>query len=87
MEDEIASYMSSLVSQQIKVEYQRLEGLLQLLLIPEWKWKKITMNFMTALPCSSKENNTIWIIVDILMKSAHFKPFHMGQSAEILAYW
>ncbi|GJV79083.1 reverse transcriptase domain-containing protein [Tanacetum coccineum] len=40
--------------------------------IPEWKWDKITMDFITKLPRSSGGYDTIWVIVDRLTKSAHF---------------
>jgi len=32
------------------------------------------MNFVSALPCSSKGNNAVWVIIDQLTKSAHFIP-------------
>ncbi|GKD86916.1 putative reverse transcriptase domain-containing protein, partial [Tanacetum coccineum] len=40
--------------------------------IPEWKWGKITMDFITKLPRSSSGYDTDWVIVDRLTKSAHF---------------
>jgi len=43
------------------------------------------MNFVTALPRSQKGNNAVWVIVDRLTKSAHFIPFRLGQSIELLA--
>jgi len=43
------------------------------------------MNFITALPRSQNENNAVWVIVDRLTKSAHFIPFRLGQSTELLA--
>ncbi|GJV30848.1 putative reverse transcriptase domain-containing protein [Tanacetum coccineum] len=39
--------------------------------IPEWKWDKITMDFITKMPRSSGGHDTIWVIVDRLTKSAH----------------
>nr|GEX14009.1 putative reverse transcriptase domain-containing protein [Tanacetum cinerariifolium] len=42
--------------------------------LPEWKWKKITMDFITKLPRTAAGFDTIWFIVDILTKSAHFLP-------------
>ncbi|KAA3461229.1 DNA/RNA polymerases superfamily protein [Gossypium australe] len=40
--------------------------------IPEWKWERITMDFVMGLPLSPKKQDAIWVIVDRLMKSAHF---------------
>ena len=42
------------------------------------------MNFVTALPRSPKGNNAVWVVVDRLTKSAHFIPFRLGQSTELL---
>jgi len=58
---------------------------LQPLSIPKWKWEHITLDFVTALPRSSKGHNAIWVIVDRLIKCAHFIPFRVGQSTETLA--
>nr|GEY22415.1 reverse transcriptase domain-containing protein [Tanacetum cinerariifolium] len=41
-------------------------GLLQQPEIPEWKWKGITMDFVTKLPRTSSGHDTIWVIVDRL---------------------
>ena len=56
----------------VKAEHQRPVGSLQPLFIPEWKWEHITMDFVTGLPRTLGGNNTIWVIVDRLTKSAHF---------------
>jgi hypothetical protein len=32
------------------------------------------MDFITGLPTTPKENDSIWVIVDRLTKSAHFLP-------------
>nr|GFA62807.1 hypothetical protein [Tanacetum cinerariifolium] len=42
--------------------------------IPKWKWDNITMDFVTKLPKSSQDYDTIWVIVDRLTKSAIFTP-------------
>nr|GFA34552.1 putative reverse transcriptase domain-containing protein [Tanacetum cinerariifolium] len=44
------------------------------ILIPEWKWDNITMDFVTKLPKSSQGYDTIWVIVDRLTKYAIFTP-------------
>jgi hypothetical protein len=49
-------------------------GLLQLLSVPSWKWEEISMDFITGLPTTQKGNESIWVIIDRLTKSAHFIP-------------
>nr|GEU93570.1 putative reverse transcriptase domain-containing protein [Tanacetum cinerariifolium] len=39
----------------VKAEHQRPSGLLVQLVIPEWKWDNITIDFITKLPKSSQE--------------------------------
>ncbi|GKA56318.1 putative reverse transcriptase domain-containing protein, partial [Tanacetum coccineum] len=51
MKRDIATYVSKcLTCSKVKAEHQRSSGLLQQLEIPEWKWDKITMDFITKLP-------------------------------------
>lgn len=63
-----------LICQQVKAEHQRPSGLLHPLLILEWKWEHITMNFVIGLPRTTSKNKTIWVIIDRLAKSVHFLP-------------
>ena len=51
MKKEIAEYVRRcLICQQVKAERQKPSGLLQPLPIPEWKWERITMDFVFKLP-------------------------------------
>ena len=73
MKREIAKFVSKcLTCQQIKIEHQKPAGLLQPLSIPEWKWERITMDFVTGLPRTQRGHDVIWVIMDRLTKSAHF---------------
>lgn len=82
----IAKYVSKcLVCQQIKAKYQRPAGLLKPLKILKWKWKHITMDFVVWLPRSRRSNDTIWVIVDRLTKSAHFLSIVNTASMDALA--
>ena len=73
MKREIAEFVSKcLTCQQIKIEHQKPTGLLQPLSIPEWKWERITMDFVKGLPRTQRRHDAIWVIVDRLTKSAHF---------------
>ncbi|GKC86524.1 putative reverse transcriptase domain-containing protein [Tanacetum coccineum] len=60
-------------------------GLLQQTEIPEWKWDRITMDFITRVPISSSRDDTNWVIVDRLTKSAHFLAIQEGYKTENLA--
>ncbi|GJZ85697.1 putative reverse transcriptase domain-containing protein, partial [Tanacetum coccineum] len=66
-------------------EHQKPSGFLQQPEIPEWKWEKITMDFVTKLPKSSSGHDTIWVVVDRLTKSAHFLPIREDYKTEKLA--
>nr|GFA47795.1 retrovirus-related Pol polyprotein from transposon 17.6 [Tanacetum cinerariifolium] len=57
-----------------KIEYQKPSGLLVQPKIPQWKWENITMDFVTKFPKTAAGQDTIWVIVDRLTKSAHFLP-------------
>ncbi|MCG5051266.1 hypothetical protein L2164_21575, partial [Pectobacterium brasiliense] len=73
MKAHIATYVSKcLTCARVKTEYQKPAGLLQQPEIPKWKWEQISMDFVTGLPRSQRGNDTIWVIVDRLTKSAHF---------------
>ncbi|GKF32880.1 putative reverse transcriptase domain-containing protein [Tanacetum coccineum] len=51
MKKDIATYVSEcLTCSKVKAEHQRPSGLLQQPEIPEWKWDKITMDFITKFP-------------------------------------
>ncbi|GKA72088.1 putative reverse transcriptase domain-containing protein [Tanacetum coccineum] len=51
MKAEIATYVSKcLTCAKVKAEHQNPSGLLQQPEIPEWKWEKITMDFISGLP-------------------------------------
>ena len=58
--------------QKVKDEHRHPTGLLQPLPIPEWKWKVVTMDFITKLHITNKKHESIMIVVDKLTKDAHF---------------
>ncbi|GJU22350.1 reverse transcriptase domain-containing protein [Tanacetum coccineum] len=75
MKKDISVYVSKcLTCLKVKAEHQRPSGLLQQPEIPEWKWKRIAMDFVTKLPRTSSGHDTIWVIVDRLTKSTYFLP-------------
>ncbi|GJU77704.1 putative reverse transcriptase domain-containing protein [Tanacetum coccineum] len=65
MKAEIATYVSKcLTCAKVKAEHQKPSGLLQQPEIPEWKWEKITMDFVSGLPRTPSGYDSIWVIVD-----------------------
>nr|GEV75226.1 putative reverse transcriptase domain, ribonuclease H-like domain, aspartic peptidase domain protein [Tanacetum cinerariifolium] len=68
----------------VKVEYQKPSCLLVQLEIPQWKWENITIDFVTKLPKTATDQDTIWLIVDRLTKSAHFLPINEDDTLEKL---
>ncbi|GKD90073.1 putative reverse transcriptase domain-containing protein, partial [Tanacetum coccineum] len=86
MKRDIATYVSKcLTYSKVKAEHQRPLGLLQQPEIPEWKWDKITMDFITKLPKMKSGHDTIWVIVNRLTKSAYFLVMREDYSTERLA--
>jgi hypothetical protein len=61
-----------LESQKVKAEHRHPTCFLQPLPIPEWKWKVVNMDFITNLPKTSKQHDSIMVVVDKLTKATHF---------------
>jgi hypothetical protein len=75
MKGEIAEYVSGCdTCQRIKASHLKTAGQMQSLSIPAWKWNDISMDFIVGLPLTTRKNNSIWVIVDRLTKTAHFTP-------------
>ncbi|GJT96528.1 putative reverse transcriptase domain-containing protein [Tanacetum coccineum] len=85
MKADIATYISKcLTCSKVKAKCQKSSSLLVQPEIPQWKWERITMDFITKLPKISSGYDTIWIIVDRLTKSAHFLPMKETDKMEKL---
>ncbi|KAK5777176.1 hypothetical protein PVK06_045143 [Gossypium arboreum] len=86
MKRDISEFVSKcLICQQVKAEHQVPSGLLQPIMVPEWKWDRITMDFVSGLPLTPGKKDAIWVIVDRLTKSAHFIPVRTNYSLNKLA--
>ncbi|GJY82710.1 reverse transcriptase domain-containing protein [Tanacetum coccineum] len=86
MKADIATYVSKcLTCARVKAEHQRPSRLLVQPKIHQWKWDNITMDFVIKLPKSPQGHDTIWVIVDRLIKSAIFTPMRETDSTEKLA--
>ena len=60
--------------QRVKAKHVHPGGLLQPHEILEWKWDTISMDFIVGLPISSRCHDAIMVMVDTLIKVAHFSP-------------
>ena len=86
MKRDISEFVSRcLICQQVKAEHQVPSGLLQPVLVLEWKWDRVTMDFVTGLPFTPRKKDAIWVVIDKLTKSAHFIPVRMDYSLDKLA--
>ncbi|WVZ71707.1 hypothetical protein U9M48_020259 [Paspalum notatum var. saurae] len=75
MKREIAKYVSEChVCKRVKADHLKPAGMLHPLNIPAWKWEDIHMDFVVGLPRTQKGYDSIWVIIDRFMKSAHFLP-------------
>ncbi|KAK8714256.1 hypothetical protein V6N13_149449 [Hibiscus sabdariffa] len=86
LKKDVAEFVSKcMVCQRVKAEHQFPSGLLQPLRIPEWKWERITMDFVTGLPMTPSKKDSVWVIVDRFTKCAHFLPVHTTYTFDKLA--
>ncbi len=86
MKKDIANYIARCMEcQRVKVEHRHPAGLLQPLPIPEWKWEVVTIDFITALPRTNRQHDSIMVVVDKLTKAAHFLPVKSTHKAANIA--
>ena len=86
MKKDVAEFVAKcLTCQKVKIEHKRPQGTVQPLEIPGWKWDCISMDFVTCLPKTRSGNDTIWVVVDRLTKSAVFIPMKETWKMEQLA--
>nr|GEU51741.1 putative reverse transcriptase domain-containing protein [Tanacetum cinerariifolium] len=74
MKAEVATYVSKcLTCTKVKIEYQKLSGLLVQPETPQWRWENITMDFVTKLPKTAVGRDTIWSYADVRRKPLEFQ--------------
>src|SRR3954452_5083929 len=79
MKREIAQFITECdVCHRVKAENQRPAGTLKPLPIPEWKWDKIGMDFITGFPKPQKGNDAIFVVVVRLSNVINF--LQLGES-------
>ncbi|KAK8942809.1 hypothetical protein KSP39_PZI009568 [Platanthera zijinensis] len=86
MKGDIARFVSECFTcKRVKADHGRPGGKLAPLEIPTWKWESISMDFITGLPRSPRGHDSVWVIVDRLIKCVHFVPFQIGYSMKKIA--
>ena len=86
MKRDVADFVSKCLNyQQVKVEHMRPGGTSQEIALPLWKWEMINIDFITRLSRSRNQYDSIWVILDLLIKSAHFLPVRTNYSGEFYA--
>ena len=68
--------------QQFKVDDEKLGGMTQEIDISTLKWDVINMHFITGLPRTRTQHDSIWVIVDRMTKSSRFLAVKTLDSAE-----
>jgi hypothetical protein len=77
MKREIVEYIAKyLECQKVKAKNRHPVGLLQPFPIPEWKWEVVSMDFITKFPRTSKQHDSIMVVVEKLTKAC---PFHSNE--------
>ena len=75
MKRDVIEYLSKcLTCHQVKAEHQVPSSLLNPILVPQWKWDNIDMDFMSSLPLMQMKHDSVWVIIDRFTKSTHFIP-------------
>jgi hypothetical protein len=73
MKKEVADFIARcLECQRVKAEHRHPDGLIQPFPILEWKWEVVTMDFITKIPRTNKQHDSIMVVVDNLTKASHF---------------
>jgi hypothetical protein len=82
MKKEVADFIAKcLECQKVKAEHRHPTRFLHPLPIPEWKWEAVTMDFITKLPRTNKQHDSIMAVVDKLTKADHFIPINLTHKA------
>ena len=75
MKKHVADYLARYMEcQLVKVEHQHPAGPLNPMLISEWKWDTISIDFITRLPRRKYQHDSVMVVVHTLTKAAHFIP-------------
>ena len=86
MKKELEEYIAICFEcQQVETEHHHLARLLHSLPIPSWKWKIISLDFITGFPRNQNQDDSIMVVIDKLSKAAHFIPVKTTHEAANIA--
>jgi hypothetical protein len=69
----------------VKAKHRHPMSLLYPLPIPEKKWEVITIDFITKLPRTTRQHDSIMVVVDKLTNVAHFVPIKTTHTTNNIA--
>jgi len=70
----------------MKAECKHPGGLLQKIVIPQWKCEIISVDFIIGFPWVVRQHDSMMVVVDRLIKIAHFIPVNSTFSASNVAW-
>jgi hypothetical protein len=86
MKKDVVDYIAKCMEfHKVKVEHRNTFGLSQPLAIPKWKWKVVTMDFITKLPKIVKQHDSIMVVVDKLTNEVRFVSVKMKHKEKNIA--
>jgi hypothetical protein len=71
--------------QRVKAEHRHPTSLLQPLPILEKKWEVVTIDFITKFPRTTRQHDSIMVVVDKLTKDAHLVPVKITHTTTNIA--
>jgi hypothetical protein len=80
MKKDVSDYIAE--CQRVKVEHRQLVGLLQPLSIPKRKWGVVTIDFITKFPRTTRQHDSIMVVVDKLTKVIYFVQVKMTNTID-----
>jgi hypothetical protein len=82
MKKDVVDYITRCMEcQKVKAKHRHPASLLQPLSISKNKWEVITMDFITRLPKTNKQHDSIMVMVEKLTKFSHFVPVKTTHTA------
>jgi hypothetical protein len=74
----VDGYISKCIEcQKVNFENQHPTIFIQQLIITEWKWEVVTIDFITKLPRVVKQHDSIMVVLNNITKVAHFVPLNV----------